>query len=158
MRILERLNLPFSVRNYDVRPEELGARHVADAIGIPVDQVYKTIVCRGDRTGVFFSVLAGDQELDLKAVAKLTGNRRVEVVPLKEVQPLTGYVRGGCTAIAAKKNYPVFVDESVNRHAEIAVSAGVRGTQIVLTPDDYVNVTHAITGPIAVRKREADGT
>ena len=151
-RILERLKISFTTRQYDVDPNDLGAQHVADAVGIPLEQVYKTILCRGDKTGVFFAVLAGSQELDLKSVARLTGNRRVELVPLKEVQPLTGYIRGGCTAIAAKKAYPVFVEESMMTHPEIAVSAGIRGMQILLRPTDYVDVTHATTGPIAMSK------
>jgi len=94
-------------------------------------------------------VLAGSATLDLKALAKLSGNRRVETVPLKEVQPLTGYIRGGVTALGGKKDYPVFVDETIEAFDQVAVSAGVRGTQIVLAPADYLRATAATLGPIA---------
>ena len=149
VRTLERMKIPYDTREYEVDPDDLSAEHVAASVEMPLEQVFKTLVCRGDKTGVFFAVLAGSQELDLKAVAKLSGNKKADVVPLKEVQPLTGYIRGGCTAIAAKKAYPVFVDESMLAFPEIAVSAGVRGMQLLLAPADYIKATRATTGPIA---------
>ncbi|MEP0886455.1 Cys-tRNA(Pro) deacylase, partial [Trichocoleus sp. ST-U3] len=110
----------------------------------------KTLVTRGDRTGVCLAVVPGNAQLDLKALALLTENRKVETVPLKDVQPLTGYIRGGVTALACKKDYPVYVDETIELFDQIAVSAGVRGTMILLAPDDYLRSVKATVG--AIRK------
>ncbi len=148
-RILERLGIHFELREYEVDESDLSAENVAAKVGLPLDQVWKTLVARGDRSGVLLAVLPGSATLDLKALAKLSGNRSVETVALKEVQPLTGYVRGGVTALAGKKDYPVFVDETIEAFDRIAVSAGIRGTQIVLAPADYVRATHATLGSIA---------
>ena len=148
-RALDRLKIPYEVRQYEVDPDDLGAEKVAAGIGSPLSQVFKTLVVRGDRRGVLLAVLAGDAELDLKALARLSGDRRVELVPLKEVQPLTGYIRGGVTALACKKDYPVFADENIQLHERIAVSAGMRGAQLVLSPADYLRATGAAVGPIA---------
>jgi Cys-tRNA(Pro)/Cys-tRNA(Cys) deacylase len=108
--------------------------------------VWKTLIVRGDRQGVFFAVMPGGAEVDLKALARLTGDRSAALAALKEVQPLTGYVRGGVTALGGKKDYPVFVDETMRAHARVAVSAGVRGTQILIAPDDYIRATKATVG------------
>ncbi len=148
-RILERMGIRFELREYEVDEADLSAENVAGKVGLPLDQVWKTLVARGDRTGVLLAVLPGSATLDLKAIAKLSGNRSVETVALKEVQPLTGYIRGGVTALACKKDYPVFVDEMIQVFNVVAVSAGVRGTQIVLAPADYLRATHATIGPIA---------
>ena len=148
-RILERLGIRFELREYEVDEADLSAENVAGKVGLPLDQVWKTLVARGDRTGVLFAVLAGSASLDLKALAKLSGNRKVETVPLKEVQPLTGFIRGGGTAIGGKKDYPVFVDEAIELFAVVAVSAGVRGTQILLAPADYLRAARATLGAIA---------
>jgi len=154
-RALDKLGIAYEIREYAVDPDDLGAEKVAQGIGLPLEQVFKTLVVRGDRRGVLLAVLAGDDELDLKALARLAGDRRVEMVPLKEVQPLTGYIRGGVTALACKKNYPVFADEEIRRHERIAVSAGMRGAQLVLAPADYLRATGATVGPIA--RPAADG-
>jgi Cys-tRNA(Pro)/Cys-tRNA(Cys) deacylase len=148
-RILERLGIRFELREYEVDEADLSAENVAGKVGLPLDQVWKTLVARGDRTGVLLAVLPGSATLDLKAVAKLSGNRSVETVALKEVQPLTGYIRGGVTALACKKDYPVFVDEMMQVFDVVAVSAGVRGTQILLAPADYLRATSATVGAIA---------
>jgi Cys-tRNA(Pro)/Cys-tRNA(Cys) deacylase len=134
-RILERLGIRFELRDYEVDEADLSAENVAGKVG--------------DRTGVLLAVLPGSATLDLKALAKLSGNRSVETVALKEVQPLTGYIRGGVTALACKKDYPVFVDETIQVFDTVAVSAGIRGTQIVLAPADYLRATNATTGAIA---------
>jgi Cys-tRNA(Pro)/Cys-tRNA(Cys) deacylase len=147
-RILDRLEIAYELRQYAVDPNELGAERIAQQIGLPLGQVFKTLVLRGDRRGVLLAVLPGDTEVDLKALARLTGDRRVEMAPLKEVQPLTGYVRGGVTALACKKDYPVFADEQIRTQPLIAVSAGIRGTQILLKPEDYLRATAATMGPI----------
>jgi Cys-tRNA(Pro)/Cys-tRNA(Cys) deacylase len=154
-RILQRLGVRFELRDYAVDEADLSAENVAGKVGLPLDQVWKTLVARGDRTGVLFAVLAGSAMLDLKALAKLSGNRSVETVPLKEVQPLTGYLRGGVTALGAKKDYPVFVDETIAVFDVVAVSAGVRGTQILLHPADYLRATRATVGAIATYRSSA---
>jgi Cys-tRNA(Pro)/Cys-tRNA(Cys) deacylase len=119
---------------------------------MPPEQVFKTLAVRGDRNGVSVAVIPGNFELDLKALAALTGDRKVELLPLKEVQSVTGYIRGGVTALGMKKDYPVFVDETMEIWDEVAVSAGVRGTQIVLSPAEYLRATSATIGEIARQK------
>ncbi len=151
-RVLEDLGVSFELKTYDVDPEDLSAESVARKVGMPAEQVFKTLVARGDRNGVCMAVVPGDSELDLKALARMTGDRKIEMVSLKEVLPLTGYIRGGVTALACKKAYPVFIDETAILFDRIAVSAGVRGTQIVLNPEDYIRVVHAAEGPIACAK------
>ena len=151
-RLLDTLGIRYELRDYEPGDEHLSAEEVARRVGLPPEQVFKTLVVRGDRTGVMLAVVPGDATLDLKALAKLSGDRRCETVPLKEVQPLTGYVRGGVTALGAKKEYPTFVDETVDLFDEVSVSAGVRGTQILLAPADYVRATRARTGPLAAAR------
>jgi Cys-tRNA(Pro)/Cys-tRNA(Cys) deacylase len=151
-RLLDSLGIPYELRDYEVDPDDLAAESVARKIGLPPEQVFKTLVARGDRTGVLLAVVPGDMELDLKALARLSGDRKAEVVSLKEVQPLTGYVRGGVTALAGKKDYPVFVDETLELFDVISVSAGTRGTQILLAPADYLRATRGVVGAIAKEK------
>jgi Cys-tRNA(Pro)/Cys-tRNA(Cys) deacylase len=147
-RQLDRLGVRYELRDYEVDEADLSAPAVARKVGLPLEQVFKTLVARGDRTGVLLAVLPGDTELDLKALAALSGDRKVELVALKEVQPLTGYVRGGVTALACKKDYPVFADETMELFDVVSVSAGTRGTQIVLAPADYLTATGARVGAI----------
>ncbi len=148
-RLLDTLGIRYELREYEVDPEDLSAETVAAKVGLPAEQVFKTLVTRGDRTGVLLAVVPGDAELDLKALARLSGDRKVDTVPLKELQPLTGYIRGGVTALGGKKEYPVFVDETVELFDIISVSAGVRGTQLLLAPADYLRVTKGKPGPIS---------
>jgi len=152
VRLLERLGVPFELRSYDVDPDDLAAETVARKVGMPPEQVFKTLVARGDKQGVCLAVVPGNCELDLKALAKATGDKRIDTVPLKEVEPLTGYIRGGVTAVACKKDYPVYVDETAQLFDVISISAGVRGLQILLAPDDYILVTKAKLAPIAKDK------
>ena len=147
-RMLDRLGVRYELREYEVDESDLSAGNVAAKVGMPLDQVWKTLVARGDRTGVMFAVLPGSGELDLKALARLSGDRKVELVPLKEVQPLTGYIRGGVTVLGARKAYPVFIDETMQLFERVAVSAGIRGTQIVLDPADYIRAVQGTLGPI----------
>ena len=149
VRLLENLGLPFELRDYEVDPDDLSAETVAAKIGLPPEQTFKTLVAKGDRNGVCLAVIPGNTELDLKALAKLTGDRKMELAPLKEVQPLTGYIRGGVTALACKKTYPVYVDETAILFDLISVSAGVRGTQILLRPEDYLRAAGGVMGDIA---------
>jgi Cys-tRNA(Pro)/Cys-tRNA(Cys) deacylase len=149
VRLLETMGVPHELRSYQVDPHDLTAQTVADKIGLPAEQVFKTLVARGDRHGVCFAVVPGNCQLDLKALAKVTGDRKVETVPLKEVQPLTSYVRGGVTVLGAKKAYPVYVDETIELFDVVSISAGMRGLQVLMAPADYVRVTDARLGPIA---------
>lgn len=151
-RKLDSLGISYELREYEVDEDDLSAEAVAHKVGLPLAQVFKTLVARGDKRGVLLAVVPGDGELDLKALAKLTGDRKVETVPLKEVQPLTGYIRGGVTALACKKAYPVFVDESMKGFDLVSISAGVRGTQILLSPIDYLRATKATVGAISKEK------
>lgn len=151
-RALDQLAIKYELREYDVDPEHLEAEVVAAKIGMPAAQVFKTLVARGDRNGVCLAVVPGDQALDLKALAKLSGDRKVDTVALKDVQPLTGYIRGGVTALACKRDYPVFLDASASRFDVISVSAGVRGTQIILSSGDYARALRATVGAIARAK------
>ena len=152
VRLLEESKIAHELRDYEVDPEDLSAETVAAKIGLPVEQVFKTLVVRGDRKGVAFAVIPGNMELNLKAMAKLTGDRKSEMASLKEIQPLTGYIRGGVTALAGKRNYPVYLDETAILFNVISVSAGVRGTQILLHPDDYTRITKASLGDISQPK------
>jgi Cys-tRNA(Pro)/Cys-tRNA(Cys) deacylase len=148
-RLLDELKVPFELRDYEVDPEDLSAETVARKVGLSPEQVFKTLVARGDRNGVCIAVIPGNTELNLKALAKLAGDRKTELVSLKEVLPLTGYIRGGVTALACRKAYPVYIDETAILFDFIAVSAGVRGTQILLNPGDYIRVIQATEGEIA---------
>ncbi len=148
VRTLDNLKIKYELREYEVDPDDLTAETVAHKIGFPIDQVFKTLVARGDKTGVCLGVVPGSMSLDLKALAKLSGNSDVKVVPLKEVEALTGYIRGGVTALACKKPYPVYVDETMTLFDQVSVSAGVRGTQIIIAPNDYIKAVNATIGDI----------
>ena len=148
-RILDRCGISYELLTYPVDESDLSAVHVAEVTGIPLERLYKTLVVRGDRTGSFMAVVPGSGELDLKAAAAASGNKRAEMVHLKEVFDLTGYVRGGCSPLGAKKAYPVYLDESALAHERICISAGRRGEQIELAPGDLVRAADAVTVKIA---------
>jgi Cys-tRNA(Pro)/Cys-tRNA(Cys) deacylase len=152
VRLLDSLNISYELREYEVDPDDLAAETVAAKIGLPPEQVFKTLLARGDRHGPSFAVVPGNYELDYKALAKLSGDRKVELVSLKEVQPLTGYIRGGVTVLGAKKEYPVYADETIELWDVVSISAGVRGTQILIAPADYLRATNATVGEIAREK------
>ena len=147
-RKLDELKIEYRIMEYAVDEEHLDSIHVAQEVGMPASQVFKTLCVRGDKNGVMFAVIPGDGELDLKALAKVSGNKRAELVALKEVLPLTGYIRGGCSPLGAKKNYPVYMDASCNNWPEIAISAGQRGMQIVAAPADLQRATKATVVPL----------
>jgi Cys-tRNA(Pro)/Cys-tRNA(Cys) deacylase len=140
-RLLDQIGIRYELREYAVDPEDLSAESVAEKVGLPPEQVFKTLVARGDRHGICLAVIPGDAELDLKALAVASGNRKIQLVPVKELQGLTGYIRGGVTALAGKKDYPVYVDETIELFDVVSVSAGVRGLQILLAPGDYLKAT-----------------
>ena len=148
-RILDALGVRYQLREYAVDPDDLSAETVAAKVGLPAEQVFKTLLVRGDRGGHYFAVVAGNAELNGKALAKLTGDRRVDLVPLKDVQPLTGYIRGGVTVFGARHEFPVYADETIQLFDVVSVSAGVRGTQILISPADYLAATRAATGDIS---------
>ena len=142
-RYLDSLGLTYELCEYAVDPEEFSALVVAEKIGMPPEQVFKTLLCvTSDREHVF-AVVPGNAELDFKKLARAAGARRVEMVSLKEVEPLTGYVRGGVTVFGTKKDFPAFVDETIELFDRISVSAGTRGTQLVLSPEDYLRASKA---------------
>jgi Cys-tRNA(Pro)/Cys-tRNA(Cys) deacylase len=151
-RLLDQMNIAYELREYEVDPNDLAAETVAAKIGLPAEQVFKTLVARGDRYGIAMAVIPGDAELDLKALATATGDRKMQLVPVKELQGLTGYVRGGVTVLAGKKDYPVYADETIELFDIISVSAGVRGLQILLPPADYVRAANAIVASLAQSK------
>ena len=148
-RILDVLGIGYELKTYEVDESDLSAVHVAASVGMPIEMVYKTLVCRGDKNGVLMAVIPGGGELDMKALAAASGNKRVEMVHLKEVFGLTGYIRGGCSPLGAKKDYPVYLDDSALAQSIIAVSAGKRGEQILLKPADLVQAAKAMTARIA---------
>lgn len=160
-RALDKLGIDYDLLTYHVDPDDLSATTVAQKLNLPADQVFKTLVVRGDSLGrlrahsngpfqgVAIAVIPGSYQLNLKALAKLSGDRKVETVPLQQVQPLTGYIRGGVSAIACKKPYPVFLDEWAGVYERIAVSAGVRGQMLWLAVADYIRVTDAVMGKIS---------
>jgi Cys-tRNA(Pro)/Cys-tRNA(Cys) deacylase len=151
-RILDQLGIAYELRDYEVDPEDLAAESVAAKIGMPPEQVFKTLVVRGERKGEAFAVIPGNHELDFKQLARAMGDKKVDIVPLKEVQPLTGYIRGGVTALGAKKDFPVYLDETVILFDVISLSAGQRGTQILIKPDDYIRATGATVAEISREK------
>lgn len=152
VRLLDSLGIPYELREYEVDPNDLSAETVAAKIDFPIDQTFKTLVARGDRNGVMFAVIPGNAALDLKSLAKASGDRKADTVALKEVEPLTGYIRGGVTALAAKREYPVYLDEFAQIYDRISISAGCRGLQILLAPADYVRAVAAVYAPIAKDK------
>jgi Cys-tRNA(Pro)/Cys-tRNA(Cys) deacylase len=151
-RALDALGVSYELVPYDVDEEDLSASTVAVKVGLPVEQVFKTLCVRGDRGGIALAVVPGGDELDLKALARLTGDRKVDPVAVKELPALTGYVRGGVTALACKKPYPVYVDETIELHDVVSVSAGQRGLQLFVAPADYLKATKAVVGAIARSK------
>jgi Cys-tRNA(Pro)/Cys-tRNA(Cys) deacylase len=152
-RLLDQMAIHYELREYEVDPDDLAAETVAAKIGLQPEQVFKTLVARGDRNGVCLAVIPGDQELNPKALAATAGERKIHLVPVKELQSLTGYIRGGVTALAAKRDFPVFVDETIELFDVVSISAGVRGTQILISPADYLRATKGRLAPFAEPKK-----
>jgi len=147
-RLLDQMRISYELREYAVDPEDLAAETVAAKIGLPAEQVFKTLVARGDRNGICMAAIPANAELDLKALAQATGDRGIQLVLVKELQSLTGYIRGAVTALAGKKEYPVYADETIELFEIISISAGVRGMQILLAPLDYLRATKALVVPL----------
>ena len=142
-RLLDQAGVRYELREYTVDEEDLSAPHVAEAIGMPPEQVFKTLVVRGDRSGVLLACIPGNAELNLRALAAASGNKKVELVAVKEVLGLTGYIRGGVSPVGAKKPYPLYLDETADLWEVISVSGGLRGLQILVAPADLARVTEA---------------
>jgi Cys-tRNA(Pro)/Cys-tRNA(Cys) deacylase len=151
-RLLDQMGIRYELREYEVDPEDLAAEGVAAKIGLPAGRLFKTLVAQGDRNGICMGVIPGDTELDLKALAVASGDRKMHLVAVKDLRRLTGYIRGGVTALGAKKPYPVYVDKRIERFDVISISAGVRGLQILIAPGDYLRVTQGMVAEIAVGK------
>jgi Cys-tRNA(Pro)/Cys-tRNA(Cys) deacylase len=139
-RYLDSLKIDYKLVEYEVDESDLSAESVARKMNLPLEQVFKTLVARGDKTGVLMACIPGNAELDLKAIATVSGNKKVEMVHLKEIQQLTGYMRGGVSPIGIRKHYPIFLDESAMRFPFISISAGTRGSQIFIPPGDLIRV------------------
>ncbi len=148
-RLLDKLEIKYDLREYEIDVEDLSAQAVAAKIGFPIEQVFKTLVVQGNKNGVCLAVVPGDMQVDLKALAKISGNSDAKLAPLKDVEGLTGYIRGGVTALACKKPYPVFVHETIELFDQISISAGQRGTQILISPQDYLSAVKATIAEIA---------
>ena len=142
-RFLDSLGITYELREYEVDPEDLTATTVANKIGMPAEQVFKTLLCVTAEREHVFAVIPGNAELDFKKLARSAGVRKAEMVSLKDVQPLTGYIRGGVTVFGARKAFPVFADETIELFDVISVSAGTRGTQLILSPADYLRAAEA---------------
>ncbi len=142
-RILDQHHISYEAREYEVNEDELDAITVAHKIGLPPEQVFKTLVLTGDTHKYFVAVIPGNAELDLKHTARASGNKSCAMLPMKELLPLTGYIRGGCSPIGMKKSFPTFVDETAELFDRISISPGKRGMQILLAPADLVRVTNA---------------
>jgi Cys-tRNA(Pro)/Cys-tRNA(Cys) deacylase len=143
VRLLEGRGVVFELWNYEVDPEDVSAKAVAAKIGLAPERIFKTLVARGDKSGIMLACVPGDSELDLKALAAASGNKKAEMVHMKEIQPLTGYIRGGVSPLGTKKPFPVYIDESAFAYDRICVSAGARGVQIFISPLDLTGVTGA---------------
>lgn len=143
VRTLDQQKITYRLAEYEVDESDLSAETVARKIGMPPEQVYKTLAVKGDKTGVLLAIIATPQSLDLKALAAASGNKSCELLPLKDVQPMTGYIRGGVSPIGTKKRFPVYLDESARPFDEISISAGMRGLQVLLNPTDLAKVVGA---------------
>lgn len=149
-RLLDKAKIGYELIPYEVDESDLAATHVAESLGEPIERVFKTLVLKGDRTGHFVCVIPGDREVDLKAAAKLSGNKKCDLIPMKELLPTTGYIRGGCTPIGMKKPFPTFIDESCLAFDYIYISAGQRGLQLRLSPSDLIAYTSASTSSLTL--------
>ncbi|HEY6491370.1 MAG: Cys-tRNA(Pro) deacylase [Terracidiphilus sp.] len=147
-RFLESHGITFELREYEVDPDDLSAITVAKKIGMPPEQVFKTLLTTGGPGIYLFAVIPGDAELDFKKLAPAAGLRKAEMVSLKDVQPLTGYIRGGVTIFGARKAFPVYIDETAILFDKISVSAGTRGTQLILNPNDYLRAAQSLEVPV----------
>lgn len=142
-RLLDKAKIAYELIPYEVDENDLSAIHVADSLGENIEQVFKTLVLHGDKNGHFVCVIPGEHGVDLKLAAKASGNKKCDLIPMKELLPLTGYIRGGCTPIGMKKPFPTYIHESCLNYPYIYISAGQRGLQLKLDPNDLIKEVHA---------------
>lgn len=142
-RLLDQHRVAYELVSYEADENDLGAHHLAKQLGEDINQVFKTLVLQGDRTGYFVCVIPGAEEVDLKKVAKITGNKKCDLIPMKELLPITGYIRGGCSPIGMKKAFPTFIHSTVELFEQVYVSAGMRGLQLKIAPQDLIKACHA---------------
>ena len=155
-RLLDRAKIPYTLIPYEVDESDLSCTHVAAQLNEPIDCVFKTLVLHGERSGYFVCVVPGDREVDLKLAARVSGNKKVDLIPMKELLPVTGYIRGGCSPIGMKRSFPTYIHRTCLSHAEIYVSAGVRGLQIRVAPDALIAFTHAEVAGLIREEHEED--
>lgn len=148
-RLLDKAKIPYSLIPYEFDENDLAAQHVADSLGQDIARVFKTLVLHGDRSGYIVCVIPGDKEVDLKALAKVSGNKKVEMIPMKDLLQVTGYIRGGCSPVGMKKRFPTYFHTTATDHDVIYVSAGVRGLQIQIAPTDLISFVHATVTEVA---------
>lgn len=148
-RLLDKAGVKYELVPYEVDDDDLSAGHIASQLDEPIEQVFKTLVLEGDRTGHFVCVLPGNREVDLKAAAKVSGNKKCDLIPMKELLPLTGYIRGGCSPVGMKKPFPTYFDSSAALYPFIYVSAGMRGLQLKISPSDIVEYVGASLADIS---------
>jgi len=149
MRILDSKKIAYSVKEYEVNEDDLGAVAVAAKTGVDIDRIYKTLVLNGDKSGYIVACVPGAAELNLKALAKLSGNKRVEMIPMKDLEKITGYIRGGCSPVGMKKSLPTFLDTDADTYEKIVVSGGRRGVQIEVAPEDLIKICRGTGGKIS---------
>ncbi len=149
-RLLDKAGIDYELIPYTVDPDNLAADHVAEELGEPIERVFKTLVLHGDKTGYFVCVIAGNNAVDLKKAAKVSGNKKAEMIPMKDLLSVTGYIRGGCTAIGMKKKFPVYVSSEMSDFDFVYVSAGQRGLQLKLRPSDLIKVADATPADLIV--------
>ena len=142
-RLLDKAGLQYNLIPYEFDENDLAAQHVADSLGQDIARVFKTLVLQGDRTGYFVCVIPGDATVDLKLAAKVSGNKKCEMIPMKQLLPLTGYIRGGCSPIGMKKHFPTYIHHTCHEHPHIYISAGVRGLQVKIAPADLLRIAQA---------------
>lgn len=148
-RLLDKAGIKYNLIPYEFDEKDLAAQHVADSLGQDIAKVFKTLVLRGDKSGHIVCVIPGDKEVDLKALAKVSGNKKVEMIAMKDLLTVTGYIRGGCSPIGMKKRFPTYFHTSANEHEIIYVSAGVRGLQIEINPKDLISYVDAVVADVA---------
>lgn len=147
-RLLDQAKISYELIPYEVDENDLSAPHVAESLSEDIAQVFKTLVLQGNRTGYFVCVIPGDATVDLKLAAKVSGNKKCEMIPMKQLLPLTGYIRGGCSPIGMKKHFPTYIHGTCNNHPYIFISAGVRGLQVKIAPDDLLRIAQAETAQL----------
>lgn len=148
-RLLDKAKITYNLITYEFDENDLAAQHVADSLGQDIACVFKTLVLHGDKTGYIVCVIPGNMEVDLKALAKVSANKKVEMIPMKDLLQVTGYIRGGCSPIGMKKRFPTYFHSTANDHEKIYVSAGVRGLQIQIAPSDLISFVQAIVADVA---------